>query len=184
MGRRFLAGIALAAALANTACAPLLAPLAHGPRRSLPLQYEIPPIGRWDQVLSLQPTLIVTVLTSNGDSHTGRFLAADRDTLRLIVHGSEVMVARDDVMRVDLAQRLPVGEQTVKRIGTGALGGSLATVLPLQFVCLAFGGKLCNLGARLWLAGAVAGAAGAAARDQYERRPRTIYITPVARTRS
>ncbi len=184
MRRRFLAGIALAAALAHTACAPLLAPLAHGSRRSLPLQFELPPIGRWDQVLSLEPALMVTVLTSNGDSHTGRFLAADRDTVRLVVHGFEVMVARDDVMRLDLAQRLPVGERTAKRIATGAVGGSLATVLPLQLVCLAFGGKLCNPGARLWFGGAIAGAAGAAARDRYERRPRTIYIAPAARTRS
>lgn len=179
MRHGFRLALVLLASMSAAGCAPLLVgPQTYGRPRAAMVQ-PLPPVGRWDLVMSLQPSWLIAVIEANGTTHTGRFLAADGDGLSVVVRGSEISVPRVEVMRVDLVQTLPAGARTGKRIAAGAAAGSLAMVAALQIVPLAFAGKLWMPPAKVWVAGAALGAGDAALRDAAERYPRTIYVAPM-----
>ena len=182
MRRRILPVFVALACVGAAACSPLLDPYGYGPRRrAAPRAYDVPPIGRWDQVLSLKPALVISVIQADGSIQTGRFAGATAAVMRVIVQGAEITVPRDDVMRIDVAQTLPAGKGTLRSVTLGAAGVSLATVLSLQILPLAFAGELWNPPARTWITSAAGGAAAGWWSDRRTRGPRTIYIAPAHR---
>ena len=182
MRGRILPVFVTLACVGAAACSPMLDPYGYGPRRrAAPRAYDIPPIGRWDQVVSLKTPLVISVILADGTTQTGRFAGATAAVMRVIVQGAEITVPRDDVMRVDVAQTLPAGKGTLKRVALGAAGMSLATVLSLQVLPLAFAGELWNPPARTWISSAAIGAAAGWWNDRRSRGPRTIYVAPAHR---
>jgi hypothetical protein len=182
MKRLLALGSLAAVTMMASGCASSFSPQLFAPRYRLPAQaFVMPPVGRWDQVLSLEPRLLISVWESSGVQQTGRFVTADMDALQMFVQGAEVTIPRHDIMRVDLAQTLPGGDRTRKRIAAGAALGAIKLAAAFQIIPLAFAGKLWMPPAGLWLAGAGAGAWEAGRRDHEERRPRTLYIAPARR---
>ena len=182
MKRLLASGSLVVVTIAASGCAAALSPLLFAPPYRDPAQsYGAPPIGRWDQVLSLEPRLLISVWQSSGIQQTGRFVTADMDALQMFVLGSDVTIPRHDIMRVDLVQTLPGGERTRKRIAAGAALGAVKMVAAFQIIPLAFAGKLWLPPAGVWLSGAGVGVWEAVRRDHEERRPHTLYIAPARR---
>jgi len=90
---------------------------------------EPPPVGRWDNVMMLEPGTPVKVLTMDGTVVTGRFLTANTVTLR-IESAQTTSLAVANVMRVD---RLGTAPGIVAREGAkgAALGAGVAGVIGL-----------------------------------------------------
>ena len=133
------------------------------------------PVGRWDAVMSLDPTALIGVTTADGVPHTGRFVRAGMYWLRLFENGAEVEIARDDVARVDFLGG--VTGDSAQRIAAGAAVGAAAAGGTQLFMALMYGGKLVMPGRALAIGaagGAVAGAIDSAARKEQ----RAIYIAP------
>ena len=126
--------IVLIPSLLTTACAPALytaggdvgavAPPDHRYERPV----EASPVGRWDNVMMLEPGTPLKVLTMDGTVLTGNFVAANNRTLRLDADNIEPL-AMTDVMRVDrlgTPSQFRGPEQGVRgaAIGAGAAGSS------------------------------------------------------------
>ncbi len=97
--------IVLLPSLLVTGCAPALMTAAAMSRsRHSDHRYERPaapsPVGRWDNVMMLDPGTPLKVLTMDGTVVTGRFVSANNKTLRLDAAKPEAL-AMTDVMRVD-----------------------------------------------------------------------------------
>ena len=182
MKRLLATGSLLVVTMTASGCAAALSPqLFPAPYRQPAQGYVVPPIGRWDQVISLEPRLLISVWRSSGAQQTGRFVTADLDTLQMFVQGSDVTIPRDDIMRLDLVQTLPGGRRSRKRIATGAALGAIKMAAVFQIIPLAFAAKLWLPPPGVWLAGAALGGWEAAERDRADRRPRTLYIAPARR---
>lgn len=182
MKRLLALGSLVALTMMVSGCASAFSAQLFAPRYRQPAQADVmPPVGRWDQVLSLEPRLLISVWQSSGVQQTGRFVSADMDALQMFVQGADITIPRHDIMRVDLVQRLPGGDRTRKRIAAGAALGAIKMVAAFQIIPLAFAGKLWMPPAGVWLAGAGVGAWDAGWRDHDERRPRTLYIAPARR---
>jgi hypothetical protein len=179
MNGRLMRSLLVVGSMGSVGCAPLLHPHSHP---HVATAHQPPPVGRWDLVMSIDQNLVITVMDAAGVRHTGRFIGADRDALLVVKHGIEVSIARSDVMRVDLSQRIPPGRKTVKRVALTAAAGALAHAGLISFIGTAMGGKLWIAHLRYWLAGAGIGAMLGVERDVRERRPQTIYVAPGVRT--
>ena len=136
------------------------------------------PVGRWDAVMALEPAALISVVTADGNAHTGRFVRAGMYWLRIYEHSAELEIPRDDVARVDFLAGVS-GDSTLKRMALGAaFVGGVAAGYETYFG-MAFGGKFdvpwrtLAVGAA---AGAAAGAIGGAVEGRVRARP--IYIAP------
>ncbi len=126
--------IVLLPSLLATGCAPaLLTAAALSRPRHSDHRYERPaapsPVGRWDNVMMLDPGTPLKVLTMDGTVVTGRFISANTKTLRLDTAKLEAL-AMTDVMRVD---RSGTASGTVVKEGLkgAALGAGIAGVAGL-----------------------------------------------------
>ncbi len=128
--------IVLIPSLLTTACAPAMYGMAALSARSRHAEhrYERPaepsPVGRWDNVMMLEPGTPLKVLTMDGTVITGNFITANNRTLRLDTPNIEAL-AMTDVMRVD---RLGAPSKTVVREGAkgAALGAGVVGVAGLM----------------------------------------------------
>ena len=123
--------ILLIPTLLTTACAPGLYGMAAMSARARHADHrysrpaEVSPVGRWDNVMMLEPGTPLKVLTMDGTVVTGNFVAATNRTLRLGA-GNLAPLAMTDVMRVD---RVGTASRSVAKqgargaaIGLGAAG--------------------------------------------------------------
>ncbi|HVL68595.1 MAG TPA: hypothetical protein VM364_15135 [Vicinamibacterales bacterium] len=167
-------------ALVATGCAPLLVPppmTAHrGPFARPAAVAPLPPpvVGRWDNVVGIQPGTLLGVISADGTARTGRFAGAGLRWLRLHSDGAEIELPREDVLRVDVlpqADRVDEGE-VVKGAARGALAlGGLMMAVPYLLT-----GDVYVPPARFWATGAVVGAAGAIQEERFLKGGRTIYV--------
>jgi hypothetical protein len=128
------------------------------------------PIGRWDNVMMLGAGTSVQVLTMDGGMATGQVIGADSSRLRLRVASGEVDLASEDVMRVD---RLEGSRSMVSDGAKGAAFGAGAVgVLGLII------GHVPP--ARLFAAGAIAGAYNNVELGAVARGGATVYLAPAA----
>ena len=117
--------ILLIPALLTTACAPGLYSMAAMSARSRHTSHlynrpaEVSPVGRWDNVMMLEPGTPLKVLTMDGTVVTGNFVAATARTLRLGA-GNLGPLAMTDVMRVDR-----VGTASASVAKQGARGAAI-----------------------------------------------------------
>lgn len=165
----------------SVACAPAMLPQRGGMGIG-----QLPPsdpgrsaVGRWDAVMALEARSVVGVLAADGTRHRGWYVGAGLDSIRIHEAGSEVAIARREVARVDLL-RGPGPRIDGRRVLGGAVSMALVmaatemlTTSSLSDRVMAPNGRTLALGAA---SGAVAGAAGSA----YERRARTVYVSPRA----
>ena len=126
--------IVLLPSLLATGCAPALMTAAAMSRsRYSDHRYERPappsPVGRWDNVMMLEPGTPLKILTMDGTVVTGRFVSANNKTLRLDAAKLEAL-AMTDVMRVD---RVGTATGIVVKEGLkgAALGAGIAGVAGL-----------------------------------------------------
>ena len=128
--------IVLIPSLLTTGCASAIYTAAALSARSRRAEYryerpaEPSPVGRWDNVMMLEPGTPLKVLTMDGTVITGNFITANNRTLRLDTPNIEAL-AMTDVMRVD---RLGVPSKTVVREGAkgAALGAGVVGVAGLM----------------------------------------------------
>jgi hypothetical protein len=157
----------------STACAPMFAP--PGSRMMAPVR--VSPVGRWDAVMDLRPSMLVGVLTADGVAHTGRFTRAGLVWMRLYENGAEVEFARDEVVRVDLLRGQGSGA-VAGNVAKSAAAGAIALAATEAFFGLALGGKLWMPRARTWAAGAATGAVSGLGYAFAGQSERTIYVSP------
>lgn len=178
-----VAGLAfvMAMAVGTAGCAPMLARgmFAH-PRhaRGGPAP-EMPPIGRWDQVMSLRPGVTIALLLADGTTREGQFVKASVRSVAFVAESGEAQLSREDVIRVDLVRGLPTGRDTAKAVAIGAAQGALLAGASVAAIPYLLSGDFWLPPARIWGFGAVAGGLRAGQADARERMPRTLYIAPM-----
>jgi hypothetical protein len=175
-------------AVAGTAgCAPMLYGPGHmGPPRgvfappSRPMAAHGSPwesvVGRWDNVVALNPTAPVGIVTADGTLRAGRFLRAGTSFVRILENGVEVDLPRGDVARLDLLKSAEgIDSAAVVRDAArgAAITGGLMMAVPYLIT-----GRVYVPPARLWVAGAVAGGAASYQQQRFARAERTVYISP------
>ncbi len=172
-----VAGVVVVLALSMSACAPMyLGPRSMAGPRGIAVAPPSP-VGRWDAVMILEPGSIVGLMTADGSTHTGRFVRAGADWIRIIEQGAEADVERLEVVRVDLLRR-PAGAVFPKRVLGGALSGALVLAGMEMFVGSAFKGSLHTPSVRTLAGGAAAGAAAGVVDGLMQQQQRTIYVSP------
>jgi hypothetical protein len=163
-------------AFATAGCAPLL--YGH-PQSSAFAARRMPPynpVGQWLAVMDLRPTDIIGVMALDGAAHSGRFVGASAQEVRLLQQGQVVSVERANVARVDLLHRPASG--VAGKVALGALGGAAAVAATEVFLGGVFGGRWVAPSRRGLAAGAAAGAIGGAMHTVGERQSRVIYVAP------
>jgi hypothetical protein len=155
-------------------CAPLYLP--HQPARYGP-RVAPSPVGQWHAVVGLDRATLIGVVTADGVAHSGRFVSAARDWLRLYENGAELEIPRDHVIQVDLLRRSAHRIEGNDVLG-GAVAGALALAATEALLGTAFGGKLWVPRARTWAVGATGGAVAGAIGSLARHRERTIYVAP------
>lgn len=178
MRKVLLVGIA---AVVTTACSPALYGL---PGRSYPLHpslgqrhsyVEPTPTGRWDNVMRLPRGSTIDVLTANGAANVGPISGADIDTVRVVVDGADVRIARADVVRVDLVDMAGSEAVAVARKATrGALLGAGLAALISGVV----GGEAWPPPGPVLRGGAAIGGVSAGEVEVMKRAGRLIYLAP------
>jgi hypothetical protein len=158
----------------STGCAyPLMGsgPFMPPPRQAVMAMPAAPsPVGRWDNVMMLEPGTPIRVLRMDGFRADGRFHSASPTVLRVEAGGALADVAHADVARVDrLAHFGADAKGEMARgaaVGMGAVGvlGLLAGRVPPP---------------RLWAAGAITGGYYGAQAQMYAAGPGTIYLAPM-----
>ena len=139
-------------------------------RPGSPLHHERvvvpPPIGRWDNVMMLDPGTPLKVLTKDGTVINGRFVTANTATLR-IDSDQTTSLAMVDIMRID---RLGTASGTVAKEGVkgAAVGAGVAGVAGLLFGV--------RPPPRVFAGAAVIGAYTGAAEASATPGPGTIYL--------
>lgn len=181
MKRLLLVGVA---ALATTACSPMLYGLPAG--RSYPPHAaygrqrphgEQVPTGRWDNVMRLPRGSTIDVLTTNGAASVGPITGANVDGVRVVVDGADVRIARADVVRVDLVDLAGSDTASVARkAARGALLGAGFAALLAGVV----GGEAWPPPAPLLRGGAAIGGISAGQAEVMRRAGRLIYLAPQA----
>ena len=161
----------------SSGCAPMMTTTRH-PQLQTRRPYVAPYTPyTWTNVVALQRQSLVSVLTSEGRTVTGRFSRADQDGMWLEQPGTPGRyIDRQDVLQVDLVE--PPGSR-MKKIGRGMLIGALVGA---GFATAALGAAdehsdPKNPGQVI----AAAAGIGALAGGQYVteiRMPRTVYIAP------
>lgn len=173
--------LVLAAAIGTTACSPALFavpgrtyPLAAHAGHSRP-QVEQLPIGRWDNVMRLPRGSTIDVLSTDGAANIGAITGADVRTVRVIVEGTEVSIARADVVRVDLVKL--AGSDTVAVARKATRGAVLGAGL-VALVTGVVGGEAWPPPAVALRAGAAAGGLSAGQGEVLRRAGRVVYLAP------
>jgi hypothetical protein len=166
-----------AVAMLTAGCSPLLYPGAYsypavGRARPAAASPSLP-VGRWDNVMRLPRLAMIDVLTRDGFPTVGGFSGADAVSVRVDVGGTQLEIARDQVIRIDLVA--PPGSHVGAAV-RGAVGGAvLGAGAALLFAGIIGGeawpppGPLVRVGAAH---GGVTGAASAISR----RQGRIIYL--------
>jgi hypothetical protein len=170
-------------AMLSAGCAPLLhSPLLGAPRTRAPFvggpaaMASAPgalPFGRWDNVMRVPRMSVLDVLVTDGTAYVGPILSADAREARLLVDGSQVTVARADVVRVDLV-RTAGAVSGVRRVVRGAALGAGAAVLLGAVV----GGDVWPPPGPLVRGGAAIGALTGMEAAELDRRGQILYIAP------
>lgn len=165
----------------SVACAPAMLPQRGGMGiRQLPPSDPGPSaVGRWDAVMALEPRSVVGILAADGTPHRGWYVGAGLHSIRIHEAGSEVAIARDQVARVDLL-RAPGPRIDGRHVLAGALSMALAIAATEMLTTSSFGGGPAAPTGRTVAAGSVAGAVAGAVGSAYERRARTVYLSPRA----
>jgi hypothetical protein len=170
-------------AMLSAGCAPLLhspfagapgirAPFAGGPAAMAPAPGALP-FGRWDNVMRVSRMSVLDVLVTDGDAYVGQILSADGREVTLLVDGSQVTIARADVVRVDLV-RVAGAVSGPRRVARGALLGAGAAVL---FGAVVGGEAWPPPGALVRGGAAIGGFTGAQAAT-LDRHGQILYIAP------
>lgn len=148
---------------------------AHPPHAPAPAPANTPlPIGRWDNVMMLEVGTPLQVLTLDGIVTSGSYVAATGAMLRVRAGSTEREIEAAQVMRVD--RLAGAGARSGVQAGTkgAALGAGVVGVLGLIV------GRVPP--PRLFLAGAIAGAAQGVQAAQWQRGSTMIYLAPVVTT--
>jgi hypothetical protein len=170
-------------ALLSAGCAPLMhspfvgaprtrAPHMGGPAAMAPAPLALP-FGRWDNVMRVPPMSVLDVLDSHGAAHVGQILSADAQQVKLLVRGSEVTLARAEVVRVDLV-RAAGAASGIGRVARGALLGAGAAVLFGAVV----GGEAWPPPGALVRGGAAIGGLSGSQAAALDRQGQILYIAP------
>jgi hypothetical protein len=127
------------------------------------------PVGRWDNVMMLEPGTPLKVLKMDGTVVTGRFVIASNSTLRLAADDLEGGIPSADVMRVD---RLGTAAGIVAKEGVkgAAMGAGAAGVVGLLFGVAP--------PPRVFAGAAILGAYNGAERAAGTPGPGTVYLAP------
>jgi hypothetical protein len=171
---RIVQGLAVLVAVASSACA---YPPTYGPRTGPPYvrgammvpQPPASPVGRWDNVMMLEPGTPLRVLRMDGTRADGRFHSASPAVLRVAAGDVAHEIPQAEVARVDrLAHFGGDAKAEATRgaaVGMGAVGviGLIAGQVPPP---------------RLWAAGAVVGGYHGAQAQMHAAGPGTIYLAP------
>jgi hypothetical protein len=177
----FFPGLILAAASAS-GCTQLLTPFAYDQLRrgSFPAQSPAIPVdpgfavrGRWDLVMRLPARSVIDVLTIDGAAHVGQLTGVERDTVNVMVNGSEQKIARADVLRIDLVD-LPGSE--VRAVARGAAGGALLGVGAAALAGAIIGGEPWPPPGGFVRGGAAIGGVGGGQAALAARQGRLIYV--------
>ena len=173
--------LVVVATLATTACAPLLYPPSHGfPQRrghTAMVRPPDPPIGRWDNVVGLPAGVVLGIVTANGDVHTGSFVKAGMQWLRVAGGRGDIELARADVMRVEILGHAAGGINADAVVG-GAAKGAATVAGAMMLVPYLLTGDVWVPPARFWGLGAALGAAGAVQKGRLDAQSRTVYLAP------
>jgi hypothetical protein len=167
-----VSGVLAVAALAAGCAHPLMGggPFMTPPRQAMVALPAPPsPVGRWDNVMMLEPGTPIRVLRMDGTRADGRFHSASPAVLRVGAGEVAHEIPQPDVVRVD---RLPHfgGDAQAEAargaaVGMGAVGviGLLVGRMPPP---------------RVWAAGAITGGYYGAQSQIHAAGPGTIYLTP------
>src|SRR5688572_7465880 len=161
----------------TTACVPAAYSLAAASRHRREAMHHTAvtapppiPIGRWDNVMMLEPRAPLKVLKMSGAVTMGEFVAASVSTLRVGTAAGEVVVAATDVMRVDRLAGSGSGAMAREGargalLGAGAVGlaGLLVGHMPPP---------------RVFAGGSILGAYYGATAAALVPGPGTVYLAP------
>lgn len=165
--------LVLALALSTSACAYPMYGARPAPHRArmmtLPVQPPSP-VGRWDNVMMLDPGAPIVVLQMDGTRAEGRFHSASPTILRMETGDAPVRIAATDVVRVD---RLPHFGSAVRQEALRGAAVGLGTVGVIGLVT----GKAPP--ARHWAAGGIVGGYVAGQAQVAAAGPGTIYLVSV-----
>jgi hypothetical protein len=128
-------------------------------------------VGRWDNVMMLEPGSLIRVLTSDGAPITGRSVVASLQILRLRVGELESELDARNVVRVDLlaTPRAGTARQALRGAGTGlGIVGVLGLLLDAAPP------------PRVFATGAIVGAKHAVDLESAGQVPGTIYLAESA----
>jgi hypothetical protein len=167
VGMLAVAGLTTGCAYPRMGAGPFMPP----PRQAVIAMPAPPsPVGRWDNVMMLEPGTPVRVLRMDGFRADGRFHSASPTVLRVEAGGAVADVAYADVARVDrLAHFGGDAKSEMARgaaVGMGAVGvlGLIVGHMPPP---------------RLWAAGAITGGYYGAQTQMHAAGPGTIYLAPM-----
>jgi hypothetical protein len=166
-----------AVAMLTAGCSPLLYPGAYsspaaGRTRSAVASPSLP-VGRWDNVMRLPRLAVIDVLTRDGIPTVGGFSGADAVSVRVDVGGTQVEIARDQVIRIDLVA--PPRSQ-VRAAVRGAVGGALLGAGAAALFAGVIGGEAWPPPGPLVRIGAAQGGLTGASSAISERQGRLIYL--------
>ena len=172
----------VAAAGLTTGCSPLMY---SGPYGAVPPPYygygqrrphvEAVPFGRWDNVMRLPRASTIDVLTKDGAANIGLIAGADAQSVKLVVDGVEMRIARADIVRIDL---IDLAGSDTAAVARKAARGALIGVGVVAAITGVIGGELWPPPARAVRAGVALGAVGAGQDEAIRRSPRIIYLAP------
>ena len=172
--------IVLLAALAMPGCSPAMYPMPRGafgaPGYYRPLRETVEPVprGRWDNVMRLPKGSTIDVLTVDGAANVGPIAGADIRTVRLFVGGTEVTIARLDVVRVDLVD---VAGSDTAAVARKAARGALLGAGVVALVTGVIGREAWPPPGAALRGGAAIGAVSAAHDELARRGGRLIYLS-------
>lgn len=145
------------------------------PRQAVVAMPPPSPVGRWDNVMMLEPGTPIRILRMDGTRADGRFHSASPTVLRVADGETPLAIPYADVARVDRLAHFG-GEMQAEAargaaVGLGAVGvlGLIAGRMPPP---------------RLWAAGAIVGGYSGAQGQRHAAGPGTIYLAPFSQPAS
>lgn len=176
--------VIVAAAGLTAGCSPLMYSGPYG--RMAPPPYghhyggraqvvEAVPMGRWDNVMRLPRASTIDVLTGDGAASIGLVAGSDAQSVRLLMQGVEVRIARADIVRIDLVDL--AGSDTAA-VARKAARGALVGVGVVGVITGVLGGELWPPPARAVRTGVALGALSGGQAEAIRRSPRMIYLAP------
>lgn len=143
---------------------------AYAPRADTPSVAAPLPVGRWDNVMMLEPGTPVKALTADGVVTTGEVVGATIQILRISNDSGEVSLAMTDVTRVDRLAGQGSGGRVREGVKGAAVGAGTVGVLGLIV------GHVPP--PRMFIAGGIAGAYAGTEVAAVVPGPGTIYLAP------